>query len=370
MIYLVCFALSVLFAYLAQRTKSRRNFYLLSVVSIALPVLLAGFRHYGVGIDTMNYYVKDLYWAGALKADSLWECLKGCFTKGYGDPLFALLMGIVAQTTGSFTAFLVVAQAVIIIGVYIGVYRHRKYINPAFVLSIFYLFFFNSSLNVMRQYMAMAVLFAFLADIPQKKWWRYLVGLCIAFMLHSTAIIGIGPLALYAVLEYKKDRGLSPMKRQLAVSGVMLAGVVLFVPLIRLLTSIHLLSNRFLFFIRDDAVSPAVMIMGGLAIGLAGAFLYRKQIRKNCPFADFYIFNSIVYFVLLQLTFFIAYGKRIGLYFAFADLITLGLVERAPTSRKMRWLVRGGLLAVALIYWVYVYGLRNASQTLPYRWVF
>lgn len=370
MMYLVCFALSVLFAYLAHRTKSRRNFYLFSIISIALPVLLAGLRHYEVGIDTMNYYTKSLYWAGAMRADSLLEYLKYYFSKGFGDPLFALMIGVVAQTTGSFTVFLLLAQTIIMAGVYIGIFRHRKYVNPAFVLAIFHLFFFNSTLNVMRQYMAMAVLFAFLADIPQKNWKRYLAGVYIAMMFHSTAIIGVAPLFLYAVLEFKKDKGLSPLKREIAVSGLMLAVVVLFVPIIRFLTSINLLNDRFLFFLEDDAVSPAVIMMGVLAIGLAGAFLFLKQIRKNCPSADFYIFNSMVYMVLLQLTFFIAYGKRIGLYFAFADLITIGLVEKAPTDRKMRWIVRGGLLAVALVYWLYVYWLRNASETFPYRLVF
>lgn len=370
MIYLVCFALSIWFAYLAQKTTTRRKFYLFSVISIALPVLLAGFRHYGVGIDTINYYVKNLYWAGAVKADSLFDCLKISFAGGKGDPLFALIMGIVAQTTGSFTVFLLVAQAIIMTGVYIGIFRHRKYVNPAFVLTIFYLFFFNSSLNVLRQYMAMAVLFAFLADIPQKKWKRYLIGVCIAMMLHSTAIIGVAPLVLYIVLEYKKGQGLNTAKRELAVSGLLLCMVLLFVPLIRLATALNLLNDRFLFFLRDSAVSPAVLMIGVLAVTLAAAYLYRKRIRSNCPSADFYIFNSMVYMVLLQLSFFIAYGKRIGLYLAFADLITIGLVEKAPKSRNVRWLVRGGLVVMALCYWAYVYGYRNASETLPYRWVF
>lgn len=370
MIYLVCFALSVLFAYFAQKSKSSKCFCLFSVVSIAFPVLLAGFRHYDVGIDTLNYYTKNMYWAGAVQAESLLEYLKMYFPKGYGDPLFALLIGVIAQTTGNFTLFLVVAEAIVITGVYIGVFRHCKYVNPAFVLCVFYLFFFNSTLNVLRQYMAMAVLFAFLADIPRKKWLRYLVGVYIAFTIHSTAVIGLVPMFLYGVLEFKKGRGLSSFKREMLVSGILLGVVILFVPIIQLLTSIGLLNDRFLFFVENDAVSPAIIMMCALAIGLLGVVLFIKQIREKCPVADFYIFNSLVYMVLLQLTFFVAYGKRIGLYFAFADLITVGLVEQASTKRKTQWLVRGSFLTIALVYWLYVYWLRNASGTMPYKWIF
>ena len=51
MIYLACFAVSGFFAYLANRTDKRRMFLLFSFISILIPVLLAGFRAYSIGID-------------------------------------------------------------------------------------------------------------------------------------------------------------------------------------------------------------------------------------------------------------------------------------------------------------------------------
>lgn len=366
MIYLVCFALSVLFAYFANKAKTRWKIVLFSVFSIAFPVLLAGLRGYTVGIDTENYYLKEWYWAGAVGADSLLDYLKMYFPKGYGDPLFALIIGSVAQLTGNYSIFLLIAHLVIMVGVYVGIFRHRRYVNPALVLLFFYLVYFNTSLNILRQYMAMAVLFAFLADIPQKRWTRYLVGVYIAFTIHSTAVIGLAPLLLYGILEFKKGRGLSSPKRAALVSGLLLAVVFLFKPLIRGLMYLGLLNDRFNFFLESNAVDPALIASMLIAMGLFFAIVFQKRIFSNCAYAHFYIFNSMFCLVLMQLSWSIAYGKRIAAYFAMADLITLGLVGRAPKTTFGRRLLQAGMILVALAYWLYIFAFRNASQTFPY----
>ena len=76
--------------------------------------------------------------------------------------------------------------------------------------------------------------------------------------------------------------------------------------------------------------------------------------------------NSVVYLILMNLTYSVAYGKRVALYFAFADMITLGILAKAPENPKTKKIVQGAILSLALLYWVYIYVLRNASETVPY----
>ena len=71
MIYLVCFGISTLFAFFANRTKSRAAFLFLSVLSISVTVALAGLRDYSIGIDTANYMSLPRFWAGAVKRSTL-----------------------------------------------------------------------------------------------------------------------------------------------------------------------------------------------------------------------------------------------------------------------------------------------------------
>lgn len=371
MIYLLCFVASASFAYLANKTTKRRNLYIFSFCSIAIMVLLAGLRDYSIGIDTMGYLTKDRYWAGAISASSLFDYLKFYFPLGYGDPLFALLVGSIAQFTGSFRLFLFVCHTIIITFFYIGTFRHRKMVNPAFILLIFYLFFYNQSFNIMRQYMAMSIIFAFLIDIQNKKYWRYIVAVIVAMLFHSTAVLGFAPLLLYIFINYKNDKlkittKLSSSQKEIIISCILLLGVLLFSPLIKLMIKIGVLNERFMFYITSNTITPAIIVSGIVVIGLLGVFCFRKQIKQKYEQSNFYIMCSIVYLILLQLTFFVAYGRRIAQYFAFADLITWGLIANAPKDKKTKLFLNIGLILVALLYWLYVYFLRNSSKTIPY----
>lgn len=367
MIYLVCFGLSVWMAHLANKAETKKKIWLFSLLSIGVMVVLSGLRGYSVGTDVMNYFTKDLYWTGATGASSLLDYFRLYFPQGYGDPLFATLVGVIAQYTGSFPLFLFVVHTIILSCMYVGIFRHRKIIDPAFVLLIFYLFFYNHSLNVMRQYIAMSILFAFFADITQGKWWRYLLGVGLAALFHSTAVLGVVPLVLYYVLQFKKDTlRVTPFQRQMVVAGVISLGITLFSPLLRLAMNLGLLNSRFLFFLEDESKTPALIMAAMVVMGLVAAAIFIKPMRQKSEHADFYVFNSLIYLVMLQLTVSVAYGKRIGMYFAMADLITLGLIESAPKDEKWQKIIRYGMVLVALVYWTYAYVLRNASDTFPY----
>ena len=145
MIYLACFSVSTFFAFLANRAKQRKYFLLFSVISILLPVLLAGLRNYSVGIDTDNYLTMERFWYGAIRAPSLWNYLQNYLLSGYREPLFALFLGIIAQLTGNFRVFLFLAHFVIMINIYIGAYRLKHKVPPVFVLLFFFLLYYNVS---------------------------------------------------------------------------------------------------------------------------------------------------------------------------------------------------------------------------------
>ena len=364
MVYIACFAVSAFFAWLAKKTGSKTKFILFSVISISVTVLLAGLRDFSIGIDTENYMTRTLYWDGAIKSATLTDYIYKYIISGYGEPFFALLIGVVAQFTGDFKIFLSIAHLVIVTGVYIGAFRLKKYVNPEIVLLIFYLFFFNHSLNVIRQYMAMAIVFAFFADILERKYIRYCIAVVVALQFHTISVVAFGLLAVHIILYVPKKIG--TVFQRSAVLAVLLAAAVLgFSPLVRLAIKLGFLNGRYAF-IFEGEIEPAVIIMLCVAAGLAGAFYFRREMREKCPFYDYLIMCSVCYMILLILTFFVASSKRIALYFGMADMVTLALIESSQTDKKKRMLVRAGILGMALIYWVYVYAFRGASATVPY----
>lgn len=367
MIYLVSFIISGLFAYFASRVNNRLKFVALSFFSIAILVVLAGLRDYNIGIDVMGYLTKEPYWAGAISSDSIFEYLKTHFKLGFGEPLFAVLLGLIAQFIGKYRVFLFVAHAIILTCIYIGTFRLKKYINPTFVLLVYYLLYYNHTLNIIRQHIAMAILFVAFADLLNGKYIKYCIFVFIAMLFHSTAIISLGLLAVHLILnfQHKKLEKFSPIHRKYSIVLGLTWIVFLFAPLVKILVSLGILNKRYLFFLKNTT-EPAIIVSGMVFLGLIAAYYFREQMKQKCEQYDFFVMCSICYLILLQLAFTVAHGKRVALYFALSDILTLGLIESSQTNKKTRRLVRIVILGICFIYWFYIYVWSNAGKTFPY----
>jgi len=429
MAYLICFAASTVLAYFANKTSDRKKFWMLSAISILIPVLLAGLRDYEIGIDTISYMSKKRYWLGAASAESLGEYMEYYMGIGYGEPLFALLCGMIGQTFGNYSVFLFVVHAIIITGVYIGAYRFRKEVNPAMVLLLFYLVFYNHSLNIMRQYMAMAIVFAALADIPQKKYIRYSIAVVIAMMFHTSALLGFGAIVIhwYLYCDWKgcvgkvkragkrighvllpnrkterkiKNQRLAKFtafirklfdncknaynavctqvekiepvvrRRQVILFSAMLLLVLLANPLCRLVIRMGFLHEKYLWYLDMSKAEHTTLITLFLLLEMSVLLLWHKYLRKSSRLFDFFFANTGTYLILHQISSFIVYGKRVAAYFALANLVTIAMIPRMYKDKKRRVIVYVLVLCVVIFYWFYTYILRNASQTYPYALVF
>ena len=351
MVYLLCFGASALFAQLAYKSKIKPAIIIWSVLSIAVTVILAGLRDYSIGIDVENYRTFRLYWGQAFASGNLGEYLK-FYSRFEHEYIFALIIGCIAQYTGSFRLFLFVCHTVIITGVYIGAYRQRKNVNPAMVMLLFYLYFYSHSLNVMRQYMAMAVVFAFLADV------------LVSMMIHTTAIIAIAPMILYIVIGHKKYLG-APKRKKRTVVILLLCGIVLFVPLIKVIMSLGFLGG-FRYFIEGDEKEWPLYLTAFLLVELFGIYVFRKQYRLSSPYSDFFLMCSIAYILLQQLGGLMNYGKRIAAYFSFLNILTIASFAKCSRQRDNRILINTAVISISLFYWVFFYVIKNASQTYPY----
>lgn len=398
--YIACYALSVLFAYLAYKEGKGRKFVLFSVISILIPVLIAGLRDYSIGIDTMNYYEMERYWGMASEADSFGDYLAFYVPKGYGELFFAFVVGLVGQT-GSFTLLLFVIHAWIMICVYIGAYRLREHVRPWLVLLLFYLAFFSHSLNVMRQYMALSLVFAFLADLPQKKYLRFVLAVDIATLFHASGLLSFGLLLVHWLLygdfgKIRKEWNPTLRQRQIGTFAAVATMVVLFNPAVRLAIKAGLLHKKYLYYVKDIFAGYNLLVILFLAVELVALWvLYQNLREKNREFV-FFATISVVYFILYQSTAFVMYGKRIAACCSLANLITLAMLPTGlgneisvtlpkqlggktftffrflgKLDEKQKELLGTVLvIGVVFVYWAYVYLLRNSSETMPYRFIF
>lgn len=365
MIYLICFFFSVLFAHLAYRTNKIGYFIFYSIISILVTTMLAGLRDYSVGIDTLNYYYG--IWDWATTAESIPDFFEkySLYSDEKNEWLFATLVGLVAQI-GDYHLLLFFVHLIIIGGVYIGAFRMRHHARPEIILLLFYLLYYNHSLNIYRQYMAMAIVFAAVADVEKRKYLRYLIFVVIAAFFHRTAIIGVGPLILYVCLYPKKDK--------ITVSNfqkiILLVALIIFMSYlvvgIQFLLDAGLINEDYEFFLDSSEASNYTMVLLFLLVELMALGLTWQNFKKNTLLPDYFIFCTIAFFLLFLVGGDIIYGKRIAAYFSLLNIVTLGKMIHCQPTKENKTFYIVGIIVTVFVYWCYVFAYRNASQTMPY----
>lgn len=366
MIYLACFAVSVLLAFFANRAEKRWKFLALSVVSILVTVALAGLRDYSIGIDVKNYFNMERFWAGAIKSDSLWDYLRAYISGGYREPLFALFLGSIAQLTGSYRVFLWAAHAVIVTGVYIGAFRQRKRVEPALVLLLFYLLYYNNSLNIIRQYMAVALLFAVFADLEQRKFVRYVIVTVVASLIHTTALLGLVPLAVTLILYPKKEITTASNKRILMVCILGIVGAAAFIPMIKLLMQIGILGTKYSFYFKQATGRLSLTRTGLLVLELGGIALCYKKLRETVPHIEYYLVHTVAFMCFQALSTQIYYGHRLVVYFALGNIVMLLMLPKTLKTPMLRGIGYAAVTGFSLYFWYYLYVAALSSETFPY----
>ena len=366
MIYLICFFVSVFFAYLASRAGNKATFITFSIVSIAVTVTLAGLRDYSIGVDTMNYLQMDLYWEGAVTARSLGEYLRNYFAGGGKEPLFALFMGVIAQTTGSYRAFLFLSQVFLIGCVYTGAYRLKEHADPVLTLLLFYLLYYNYTFNAIRQYMSLAVLFAATRDMEERRTLRYLIYVVIAALIHNTSILGAALPILFMMTNDTRRLKKVSLTRRLILCGLMVGAVYSFDPIARMLIRFGVLSSKYLVYLNSQSNASFLASRLFLLLEMCVLVVFIRPFRKNNKSADYYFFCSIAFLLLFQLSTAIRTGARIARFFSLPNITTLGMLGRCVKGNK-RIVVTAGIVFVVLVYWLYTYAITNYSHTYPYR---
>lgn len=168
-IYLIVFFMSCFFTALAHQSNERKNkieFTICSIIAIVIPCVLAGSRNISVGTDTQNYneiFISIKHAASLEESYSYWGIIDGLSFP------FILLNRIVSKLFGSFSIMLFIFELFAVIPIYIIAFYYKS-IAPAWVvLFVYYMMFYNTSLNISRQSIAAALMMLSLMYIYKQQ---------------------------------------------------------------------------------------------------------------------------------------------------------------------------------------------------------
>lgn len=362
MIYPVVFFVASFFAYEASKTKKKEWIYIYSAISILLPAILGGLRSTTLGTDVQVYLISHFNFAHSIS--SLKGYLTTYNTMTGREPLYRVLVYCVAQFTDNINVLMFVFQLLTILFVYIGAYKHRDQVSLSLVMLLYFFLFYNDSYNLIRQYLAMAIVFANIDKLEKKKYKNFLIWIVIATLVHTTAFIGIGLIVIHYFIANGKVRD-KLIKKVALMAGVIVGGLF-FGNILTLAVKLGLLSERYLFYIENEGVSGNNLASILYLIEIVVCLIYSGVIRRKLKDADFYMMNLFVLFSLLQLSRVIYYGNRISMIFMFPNLLLLGFLPRVAKNGKSKLLASSIICMAGFVYWGYIFVYGNASQTYPY----
>lgn len=375
-VYLIGFTVSLILIAMTEKKKTG-IFIAASAIALLIPCLIAGLRAQTIGTDVM-VYVKPLTQA-AIMADDLkgffntywFASWRNLYAMDY-DIGFSLLVYVVAQLTDSLGAVLFTIQAFMILPIYMALARTRKQFPVWLGMLVYYFLSYNSTLNLMRQWVAMGFLLLAFQLLTEKKLWRTLLLTAVACLFHSTAVVALPLYLIYWVLKRLRGKQLVHNNFQIGAPMVVVIGlnVVAAAALFCLPLIVKVLSAIGLEKFNSYLVGNELRLMVNQIILRVPFFLLLvlnwKDMNRQSDLAPFFMCMLLFDTVAAQLLSIDEMAFRIGCYFSLYSILWLPRVcvcSRQPLVRKLSTVF---LVVYCVFYWYYNYIYSMRHGTYPY----
>lgn len=370
MIYLIVFAISVLLIRCADKNKnwkkSRRVVRaFLTCIAILLPSVLAGVRDYSIGTDVLVY---GNAWFDYAVGDFDFKHYVIWGTSSSIDLIYCIINYVVARFTDNTHWFYFVFSLITTGLIYKAAEDNNDIVEPYYVMLTYYLLFYNQSLNMLRQSLALAFAACSFSYIRRNQYIRFALCAVLAYLSHRSAIVVVLLLIIYKIVNSQ----VRTLGKALVLTGSLVAlfGIN---SIYSFFVSVGLLTSRY------DSYFD-VQQRGGFYVHLlllcAPYFvliymfikqrLQDKSIREAISGLKYYLlFSTVVGCVTLKMT----YMARIVLYFDIMLIYTVPLItDNLGVTLRLEGKNKNKSLMVLwmVIYWIIVYAVRNSGETYPF----
>jgi len=162
-------------------SKRQKNILFLGLSFIIFTILMAS-RDFNTGSDTKMYIRTFLTFSQTKWNSTIWG--------GYFEPLYVILNILLSYISNTPRIIIVFTS----IFISYSFYKFIKENSENYLLSVMIfigLLFFYTSMNTIRQYMAISVILLGFKFVKNKKIIPYLITILIAYLFHSSALVGL-----------------------------------------------------------------------------------------------------------------------------------------------------------------------------------
>ena len=324
------------------------------VIICLLMSLISGLRHSSIGNDTESYH-RTFTIASTYR--------EGVFNKSRMEPGYSFLNYVFTGFSTDFNVFLFLISLVTNIAISLLILKKSKSPTLSFILFILLMFFFDE-MNILRQFLAISIVFYGIDYVERRKFWKYLLVVILASTIHISAFVTFFFYFLYG-------GRLSGIKKII----IYVIAIMIFAFLGELLST---LINTFGVY---DDYSPTIDD-NGFKVGSIINFLisliiyvyYRLVSKKHdeahtlnkdyCFFMNIALLDMLFSFCAIKINMF----YRLVNYTSVFSVIALPNFTSLIENPKRRMLANTIIIAIAVCYFSTITYFRpNQNKVIPYK---
>ena len=332
----------------AARNKFLRR--ICVALAILVPTVLSGLR-YNVGTDYKNYFIGFL---------NIQNGIPSRFEIGF-QYLNKLLSFVGFGPQSIYFASTLIMMCFI----YKAIYDQRSDLDVGVSMAIFMMVFFQSSFNITRCMIAVAICLYNLKHIRNGKLIPFLIFSCLALSFHLSAIV-------FFPLYFLRNYALNSQKKMQRILLYFFTAILItyFSSILKLLLSyldLNYLSYYAVYMEEVTILTGSVFkrIIFYFPIILPVLFIGKEDKETNT--FSLYFFIVVIGFIIEIFSVFLSiYVNRITNYFL------ISIVFLLPTYKKIfsrNCIANLGLWGWVTAYWVFIYFVFENNETIPYQWI-
>lgn len=358
--YFAAFAISAILVSFGLRKRAR----LLAWIGLLIPMVVSGFR-YGVGTDYFNYVT-------IFNTHVTMDFERYVESNGLAELGYFALEKISYALTGDVRLVFIVTSLLVVTFFYLGLKKYKLQ-YPGLVFFLYLLTIFPTTMNAVRQGVAMSIMFYAFTFILDKKPLKYTLLTLTASLFHISALLllpfyFIGRLfdvqkrSLYKVRFVAKSRYFIRVGIVLILLTLVMANVftlVLSMPgfeKYELYLNLAEEGSNYIFYVR-------LLLLIALAI-LAKYVIFKGDYRQNA----FIFAGAMVEVVILILGFTSPFIKREALYFSpFLIMLLPNIINLFGQRIRYRFTLYAACLLYGTSFFTVSYLLLDQADIIPYN---